>query len=190
MRTLGIVAALWVAAWGVGAWGGEAKFKVADVVLVKRDKAEVKKGSTVVALLPKGTRVKLYAVHERGGFALVYVKVKGAVRQGYVKLRDLEPPARKGVQPKGSGYVADDRVVVVASSAKLKKGKVVLGRVAKGTVLTVKKVRGDWLGVSADIDGKKTFGWLHSRNVDYAPAEAEARDDGEGEKPGKKAPEK
>jgi hypothetical protein len=190
MRKLGIVAGLVVAAWWAGSWGGEAKFKVADVVVVRTDKAEVKKGSTVIARLPKGARVKLYAVHERGGFALVYVKVEGDVRQGYVKLRDLEPPRRKGAEVKGTGYVADDRVVVVASSAKLKKGKTVLGRVAKGTVLTVEKVRGEWIGVSADVGGKKTFGWLHSRDVDYAPAEVEGKGEGEAEKPGKKAPKK
>ena len=49
------------------------------------------------------------------------------------------------------------------------KGKKVLGRVPARTLLTVKKVRGDWLGVAPKIDGKTTFGWIRARDVDYAP---------------------
>ena len=155
-----------------GSASGAAKFKPGDMAVVKTDNAPVKQGSDVIGTLPKGTRIKVNYVHEEGGFALVYITVGGKARKGYVQLKDLEPPTRKeGPKVKGSGYRADDRVVVKAKRAKLMKGKAVLGRVAEGTVLTVVKVRGDWVGVKPEIEGKRTFGWIHSRDIDYAPFE-------------------
>ena len=153
--------------------GEAATFKPGDMAVVKTEKAEVKQGSEVIAYLSKGQRIKIHYVHAQGGFALVHIRIGGKDRKGYVRLNDLEPPTRKETQDKGAGFQPDDRIVIEATQAKLMKGKTVLGRVSKGTVLTVVKVRGDWLGVRPDIDGKKIFGWLHSRDVDYAPTDGE-----------------
>ena len=165
------------------------KFKPGDMAVVKVDKAEIKQGSKVVGILSKGQRIKIHYVHQRGGFALVHFTSGGKDRTGYVRLTDLEAPGRKEVKAKGTGFVADDQVVVVAKQAKLMKGKKVLGRLPAATRLTVKKVRGDWLGVTAKLKGKSTFGWLHSRDVDYAPAKAsedEKEEGGDKKRPPKK----
>jgi len=155
-------------------------YKPGDMAVVKTDKAAVKQGSDVIGRLAKGTRIKIHYVHAQGGFALVYIKLGGKHVKGYIRLADLEPPAEDEVKVRGTGYRPLDKIVVEATQAKLMKGKIVLGRVPKGTALTVMKVRGDWLGVKAEIGGKKIFGWLHSRDVDYAPS-----DDAEDDEPAK-----
>lgn len=169
---VGLVLVGWLAASAAAA----PKFKPGDTAVVKAERAEIKQGSKVLATLRKGQRIKIHYVHQRGGFALVHFTLGGKDREGYIRLSDLEPPQRKGVKPKGSGFVPDDEVVVVAKQAKLMKGKEVLGRVPARTRLTVKKVRGDWLGVAPKIDGKTTFGWIRARDVDYAPVK-DAEDD-------------
>ena len=146
-----------------------AQYKPGDMAVVKTDKAEVKQGSEVIATLAKGTRLKIHYVHPEGGYALIHITLGGKDRQGYIKLADLESKEAKETPVKGTGFRADDRIVVRATQAKLMRGKTILGRVAKGTVLTVRKVQGDWLGVQPKIDGKEVFGWLHTRDVDYAP---------------------
>lgn len=167
MRT----ACMLVVALAVAATAVAAQYKPGDMATVKTDKAEVKQGSTVIATLPKGTRVKIHWVHAEGGHALIYVSIRGKGVKAYIKLADLEPKEAKEAPVKGTGYRADDRVVVQATSAKLMKGKTVLGRVAKGTVLAVIKVKGDWIGLKPKIDGKEVFGWIHSRDLDYAPTD-------------------
>ncbi len=71
--------------------------------------------------------------------------------------------------PEQMACQASDGVGVVhvelLKDADLNIGEQTLGRVAAGSRVKVEQVRGDWLGVARDIDGKRTFGWIHSRNV-------------------------
>jgi len=179
MRIMPAVAAL-VTTMALASVAIAGMYKPGDMAIVKTDKAEVKQGSDVIGRLARGTRIKIHYVHAQGGFALVYIKLSGKHVKGYIRLADLEPPPEEEAKVRGAGYRPLDRIVVEATHAKLMKGKIVLGRVPKGTVLTVAKVRGDWLGVKAEISGKKIFGWLHSRDVDYAPS-----DDAEDDEPAK-----
>jgi hypothetical protein len=162
--------------------GAAPKLKVGDWATVKADKTPVREGRTTLAYLSKGQRVRIY--HIQGGFARVFIKVKGKVTQGHVSVAHLEPPTRKEVEKVEAIYAVDDEVITTRQ-AKLMLGKKVLGKVAKETRLMVKKVKGDWLGVYAAIDGKKTWGWLRTKDVTYAPVRAytgEEPDDKDGGK--------
>ena len=53
----------------------------------------------------------------------------------------------------------------LVKEAELKMGERNLGRVPAGSRVKVEQVRGEWLGVTHEIDGKRTFGWIHARNV-------------------------
>ena len=138
-NALGLV--LLAVSTGVGA---APKLKVGDWATVKADKTPVREGRTTLAYLSKGKRVRVY--HIQGGFARVYVKVRGKVTQGHVSVAHLEPPTRKEVETVDAIYAVDDEVTTTRQ-AKLMLGKDVLGKVEKETRLTVKKVKGDWLGV-------------------------------------------
>ena len=142
-----------------------ADLKPGDMATVKRDGAQIRQGKTVLAELNKGQRVKIHYV--QGGFARVWFTIKGKAKVGYMSVKDLEPPERKGKEVAQNPFAVDDVVVVIAREAKLKKGKETLGLIPEGTRLTIKKIRDQWLGVSADVKGKPTFGWVHSREVDY-----------------------
>ena len=176
MRTTWAAVAL-VVAVAAGSVGWAAAFKPGDMAVVKTDNAEVQQGGTLIAPAAMGTRITLHYVHAQGGFALVYIKLRGKAVKAYVRIKDLEPPTRKETTPKSTGLRPLDKIVVEATSAKLMKGKTVLGRVPKGTVLTVIKVTGDWLAVKPRIGGKELYGWLHTRDVDYAPSSADDGDD-------------
>jgi hypothetical protein len=147
--------------------GASVDLKPGDMATVKRDGSEVRQGRKALAILKKGTPIKIHYV--QGGFARVWVKVGGKPIVGYMSVKDLEPPERKGKKTVQNPFVVDDEVVVIARQAKLMKGKTVLGRLAEDTRLTVKKVNGLWIGVYAMINSKRTFGWVHSRDVNYPP---------------------
>jgi len=186
------IAGLWLGVWLVlglaTAWGGE-ELQQGDFAIVKSEKAPLKRGSEVVAWVKKGDRMRVMAV--QGGFALVpYKGADGEITDAYIKLTEIEKeirgtggdqPAEKKPAETGSGYHEDDVVVVVGKEAKLMMGTNALGPVAAGTRLTVKKLNEKWLGVYAPIDGKDTWGWIHSREVDYPRV---------GDKGGEKAPDK
>ncbi|NQT85228.1 hypothetical protein HQ560_00595 [bacterium] len=149
--------------------GAASKLKIGDMATVKADKTPVRKGRTPVAYLSKGKRIKV--LHIQGGFALVRVKVSGKLQDGHVSVAALEAPTRKEVETVVAMYRVDDEVVAARQCA-LMMGKKELGKVIKDTRLTVKKVKGDWLGVYATIDGKRTWGWLRTKDVTYAPVRA------------------
>jgi len=138
-----------------------------DMATVNKDGAEIKLGSTVLATLKKGQRVKVHFVHEKGGYVRVWFTMSGKGKPGYMSSKDLDPPERADKKVIENPFVVDDQVVVLAKEAKLKMGTEVLGLVPEGTRLTVTKVNGAWVGVFANIKGKSTFGWIHSREVDY-----------------------
>ncbi|HUT36653.1 MAG TPA: hypothetical protein VNE39_24400 [Planctomycetota bacterium] len=142
--------------------------KAGEWVTVNKDGAEIKVGSRVMATLNKGQRLKLYCVFKEGGYALIYYTVGGKTCPGYISLRDVDAaPGTEEKAPPKNPFTVDDKVVVIAKEAKLKEGDNVVGTLPEGTPLVVKKVKDDWLGVTADIKGKPTFGWVHSRDVDY-----------------------
>jgi len=144
------------------------EFKAGVIVAVAKDNAEIKSGSKVLAYLSKGQRVKVYHVFKEGGYALIYFTLQGKTEKGYIALKDLEAPAATAEKAElKNPFAVDDRVVVIAKEAKLKLGDETLGTLPEGTALTVKRLKGDWIGVTADIKGTPTFGWLHSRDVHY-----------------------
>lgn len=159
------------------------ELKVGDWATVKADKTPVREGRATLAYLSKGQRVRIY--HIQGGFARVYVKIKGKVTQGHVSVAHLEPPTRKEVEKVEAIYAVDDEVITTRQ-AELMLGKNVLGKLAKETRLTVKKVKGDWLGVYAMVDEKKTWGWLRAKDVTYAPVRAYTEEE-TGDKDGDKS---
>lgn len=164
-----------------------AEYEPGDWAVVKTENAEVKQGGKVIDHLARGTRIKVHWV--QGGWVLIRHKRGGKKVIAYVRLNDLEPPPRDGDKaPRTPGYRPLDRIIVRATRAKLMRGKTVLGRVPKGTVLTVRKVQGHWLGVKTTIAGKDLFGWLHARDVDYAPPED--KDQGDAEEPDHDEPSK
>jgi len=177
MRPAGWLVGVVLVVCSAVAHGREVPFKAGDIVTVKVRRASIREGRQEVGALRKGTRVKLYDVRAKGGFALIKFTLRGKVHEGYVRLSDLEPPVRKkkgeAEQAKGPLYSVDDEVTVVVEKAKLKKGKKTLGLIPEGTRLMVRKVRGNWLGVRTKVNGKSTFGWVHSRDVDHALSDAE-----------------
>ncbi|MBM4033297.1 MAG: hypothetical protein FJ291_16150 [Planctomycetes bacterium] len=184
MRTCGLLFGLLVVgcaqAWAAG------DLRAGDLATVNKNGAEIKRGSTVIATLDKGTRIKVYYVFKEGGFARVFFTLGGKSYQGDMSLRDLDAPSRteEKAPPSKSRYVADDKVVVIAKEAKLKLGDDVVGTIPEGTPLTVQKVKDEWLGVTAEVKGKATFGWIHMRDVDYPTMKEKEKP------PPKKEPEK
>lgn len=153
---------------GLATTGAGEPLKAGDMAVVTRDNAEIKMGSQVVAYLAKGQKVKIHWV--QGGWARVWFTIKGESKVGHVSLKDLEPLiVREEKGPSKNPFVVDDQIVVIAKEAKLMLGAETLGTIPEGTRLTVKKVKDDWLGVTANVKGKTTFGWLHARDVDYPP---------------------
>ncbi len=161
---IGVVVVIGLAA-GVGA--GE--LKVGDLATVNKDGAKICQGRTVLATLDKGARIKVYYIFKEGGYARVYFMMGGKGYWGDMSLKDLDPPSGGEAEkaPPKNPFVVDDKVVVIAREAKLRSGEQVLGTVPEGTVLTVKKVKDDWLQVTAEVKGKATEGWIHARDVDY-----------------------
>lgn len=144
------------------------EFKAGDMATINKDGAEIRQGRTVLATLKKGQRIKLYYVFKEGGYARIFYTMGGKAYPGDIALKDLDaaPAEEEKAKPK-SPFVVDDQVVVIAKEAKLKVGDDVVGTLPEGTPLAVKKVKDDWLGVTADVKGKPTFAWIHARDVDY-----------------------
>lgn len=162
-------------------------YKPGDRVAVTAQRAAIKHGQKVVGYLVRGQRVKILLV--QGNFARVNFQADDAtVKDGYVSLLDLERPARKPKPAEVAPYKPGDDVIVVAKKATLKKGKTVLGHVAIGTRLAVKKVQGTWIGVWATLGDKRVWGYMDHHDVDYAPLSTRSAPDKTKPKP--KAPAK
>ncbi len=161
---LGLVLAMGLA--GI-AWAGELRQNA--MAIVNKDGAQIKQGSNVVATLDKGARIKVYFIFgDPPTFARVMFMMGGKRCWGDMSVKDLDPASGTGEKtPSKSPFVADDKVVVIAKEATIKNGDDILGTVPEGTQLTVKKVKDDWLQVTAEIKGKATDGWIHARDVDY-----------------------
>lgn len=153
-----------------------AELKAGDLATVNKDGAQIRMGAAVVATLNKGQRVKLNWVFKEGGYARIYYTIGGKQYMGDMSLKDLDAPT--GAEEKAAPscpFVADDRVVVIAKETRLKVGDKILGALPEGTLLTVQKVKDAWIGVTADINGKPTFGWLPARDVDYSSAKGKEK---------------
>jgi len=142
--------------------------RIGKMATVKRDGAEIRQGQKVLATLKKGQKVKIHYI--QGNFALVWFTLAGKPQRGYVKLSDLDIPDVKG-KGEERNYKAGQTVIVTAREAKLMLGKKVLGIIPEGTRLKIEKVKGKWLGVFAQVAGKRTFGWVRAGDVDYPPFE-------------------
>jgi len=142
--------------------------RIGKMASVKRDGAEIRQGKKVLATLKKGQQVKVHNI--MGNYALVWFTLSGKPQSGYISLRDLDIPEGKKDQ-KERDYKAGQTVTVTARQAKLMIGKKVLGTIPEGTRLKIEKVKGHWLGVFAQIAGKKTYGWVKDTEVDYPPFE-------------------
>lgn len=142
--------------------------RIGKMATVKRDGTEIRQGRKVLATLKKGQRVKLHNV--QGNFALVWFTIGGKLQKGYVSLRDLDIPEGRN-QDKKRDYKAGQTVIVTSREATLMVGKKVLGTIPEGTRLKIEKVNGHWLGVFAQIAGKRTYGWVKTSEVDCPPLE-------------------
>jgi HEAT repeat protein len=78
-------------------------------------------------------------------------------------------PAQGAAEAIGPGSI----VVVAQEGAKLKIGKEVVATLPRGAQLKVSAVRGDWLGVQADVNGSSKLGWVLRSLV--APASAKGQ---------------
>lgn len=65
-------------------------------------------------------------------------------------------------------FVVGDYVTVVGDSTRLMRGRQTLGYVPVGQQLRVLRIRGPWVGVATEIDGRQAGGWLWYSQV--APA--------------------
>ena len=61
---------------------------------------------------------------------------------------------------------ADSVVVVIREGAELWVGNDAIGTLGKGAKLTVLEVKGDWIGVTVELDGEKREGWVKSGEVE------------------------
>ncbi len=156
-------------------------FRAGDRVAVKADHAAIKQGQKVVGWLAKGQWVRIRLI--QGSFGLIRYTAADGTKKGYVALSDLVRPVRKPKATPPAPYSPGDAVVVVAKVAKLKKGKTVLGLIPAGTRLTVKKVQGKWIGVWADVAGKRTWGWMDHTQVDFAPISTKGKEPPKGKEP-------
>ena len=142
--------------------------RIGKMATVKRDGAEIRQGKKVLATLKKGQRVKIHNI--MGNYALVWFTLGGKPQSGYVSLKDLDiPEGRK--DEKKRDYKAGQTVIVTVRQAKLMLGKKALGTIPEGTRLKIEKVKGQWLGVYAQVAGKRTYGWVKETEVDYPPFE-------------------
>jgi len=58
-----------------------------------------------------------------------------------------------------------DRIATVHDHTPVKKGKEVLLTLGKGEELVAKDVKGDWVAVTVEQDGKKISGWIYARHL-------------------------
>ena len=142
--------------------------RIGKIATVKRDGAEIRQGRKVLATLKKGQKVKIHYI--QGNFALVWFTLGGKAQSGYVNLRYLDIPDAKD-KAQERNYKPGQTVIVTAREAKLMLGKKLLGTIPEGTRLKIEKVKGKWLGVFAQIAGKRTYGWVKASEVDYPPFE-------------------
>jgi hypothetical protein len=68
-------------------------------------------------------------------------------------------------------FEVGDTVVVARESARLMRGRRVLGSLPSGNQLRVVQIRGPWVGVVAPIAGRETGGWLWYSHVKAGSAE-------------------
>ena len=68
------------------------------------------------------------------------------------------PAQSKGIEPGMTALAGEDGALV-------KLGEEDLARLPKGTELRVTEVRGNWIGVQVDIDGKTIRGWVKSAQI-------------------------
>ena len=61
--------------------------------------------------------------------------------------------------------IAADSITVIQDNAPVMSGRTILTRLARGTKLPVKRTQGSWYGVNVQVDGKRTFGWVHRKYV-------------------------
>ena len=60
------------------------------------------------------------------------------------------------------GFLSGDTVIVTWDQARVVMGNREVARLEPGDRVQVTEVRGAWLGVWVDVNGKKVAGWLHN----------------------------
>lgn len=75
-------------------------------------------------------------------------------------------------------FEVGDQIVVARESARLMRGRDVLGSLPSGEQMRVLQIRGPWVGVVGKIAGRETGGWLwysHVAPADQAQASTDAQ---------------
>lgn len=80
-----------------------------------------------------------------------------------------EPYEAYSVQP--LPFSVGDDVAVVSESARLMRGRRTLGTVPGGQQLRVLRIRGPWIGVVTNVDGREVGGWLWYSQVALADSD-------------------
>ena len=64
-----------------------------------------------------------------------------------------------------------DRVLVTVDQTRLMRGMQSLGVLQRGQSFVIRKIEGPWLGVTAEVNGSQTGGWVWHQHVASSPAQ-------------------
>ena len=139
-------------------------------------------GTLAVVLVP----VSLTEAQPRDAGARIRGEVgQAAGTQSRTRQRDYSVGRSRAVRPEATAEVetaysrlalpfeVGDQIVVARESARLMRGRDVLGSLPSGEQMRVLQIRGPWVGVVGKIAGREIGGWLWYSHVTPA-GEAEA----------------
>lgn len=141
-----------------------------DLVVIIADGAKLRAGDTVLATLSRGQQLKVVKLGREWVLAILEQDAKqvtGWVQRDMVALakESLKQPASlKSNSPK-SGLQPGATVAILKDGAEVTKGKRVIAWVRKGILFHITEVRDGWVGGYFEIAGKRTSGWIRTRQV-------------------------
>lgn len=129
-----------------------------SIVVVAEDSVELRVENEVIGQLAKGA--KLEVLQARGDWVGVDTELDGKKRTGWVRKWAVELRWQEDRELKRG-----DMAVVVKDGAELKLGSDVVSELARGTKVRVTEANGYWIGVSVEIEGTETTGWVRKSKV-------------------------
>ena len=150
-----------------------------DTVVVVNEGAKMMAGDTVIAVLTKGTQVRVVRVS--GQWIAASAVIKGANSIGWVGINDLKPISSDAAPKPSSGLRAAARE---SRAEQFKKGEKVVTTAAAaveltgqppvplpaGTAVVVVEIRGDWVGVTVRQGDRRIVGWIEAKYLGHATA--------------------